>query len=60
MEDVSKTFVDEFFRASTLPATTHQEWLLRMHSRLMKREAILATKEEQLSKPNLDATGRSQ
>ena len=39
MDHVSE-MVDEFFSASNVEiATTHQEWLLRLCSQLMKREA---------------------
>lgn len=38
MEEVQK-LVEDFFLAPQTPATTHEEWLLRLCSTLMDREA---------------------
>ena len=41
--DVIAMYVDEFFRAPSLPATTHEEWLLRLCAQLMHREATVVS-----------------
>lgn len=38
MEETQR-LAKEFFDASRVPATTHEEWLLRQYSSLMQREA---------------------
>ena len=38
-DDERETLVEEFFRAGHMPADTHEEWLLRLCSQLMHREA---------------------
>ena len=43
-----KILSDEFFNSTTRPAGTHEEWLLRMHARLLHREATVRMKEERL------------
>lgn len=35
--------VDEFFLAPRMPVSTHEEWLLRLCSSLMEREAQMAS-----------------
>ena len=49
--DPHQQFVDEFFRAPTLPADTHEEWLLRMCAQLMEREAQAVSVLEQQARP---------
>ena len=45
--------VDEFFRSSSAPATTHQEWLLRLCAQLMHREAaVISVMEHQAAQAN--------
>ena len=39
--------VEEFFRAAHVPATTHEEWLLRHCAELMHREAAMISFAEQ-------------
>jgi hypothetical protein len=34
-----KELVEDFFNSSKIPSTTHEEWLLRLCSQLMQREA---------------------
>ena len=41
--EAHQEYVDEFFRAPRLPANTHEEWLLRMCSQLMDREARIVS-----------------
>lgn len=36
-----EALVEEFFRATTRPTTTHQEWLLRRSAELLDREATV-------------------
>jgi hypothetical protein len=38
-DDEVEAMVEDFFRAGTCPATTHEEWLLRLCAQLMEREA---------------------
>lgn len=37
--DPVEEMVEDFFRSPALPATTHEEWLLRLCAQLMEREA---------------------
>lgn len=39
-EDMSEVLAQEFFFAGTTPTSTHEEWLLRLCSQLMHREAV--------------------
>ena len=38
-DDEVEAMVEDFFRAGSGPATTHEEWLLRLCAQLMEREA---------------------
>ena len=46
-EKVVDALVEELFSAKELPATNHQEWLLRMFSHLMDREAHVVSVAEE-------------
>lgn len=49
-EDQVAIMVDEFFNAPNLPATTHQEWLLRVCAALMEREAAAVSVAEEAAR----------
>lgn len=40
---VVEGFVREFFESPAVPATTHEEWLLRLCANLMHREATVVS-----------------
>lgn len=49
-DDIVRDMVEEFFTAPTVPANTHEEWLLRMCAQLMDREArVVSVLETQTS-----------
>lgn len=37
-DELSEDFLEQFFRAPTEPANNHEEWLLRLHAALFRRE----------------------
>ena len=56
MSSTTEDLVEEFFRAPRAPATTHEEWLLRLCAQLMDREAnavsVLEAQAAQQQRPN--------
>lgn len=55
-----QSMVDEFFRAPRMPADTHEEWLLRLCSQLMHREAELVARLESHTRQNRTETSSMQ
>lgn len=55
---VVRDLVDEFFRAPRVPATTHEEWLLRLCAHLMHREAaVVSLLEKQMYQQQQQGSG---
>lgn len=59
-DDAIEQLVTEFFTAPKMPATTHEEWLLRLCSQLMDREARVVSVMEQQQQMQQQAANTSE
>ena len=50
-----EALVEDFFRSQHEPASTHEEWLLCLHSQLMHREARVVRVAEMRARPDRDS-----